>query len=138
MKFVIDANILFASLIKEGINRQILLHEKFYFYVPKLILDEFLEHIEELEIKTHLKARALKGKTKEFFRLANIKIVDEREIADFLEKAERISPDIDDTIYLALALKLNCPIWSNDLRLKHQNKVNIYSTKELIKRFMLE
>jgi predicted nucleic acid-binding protein len=46
--------------------------------------------------------------------------------------------DIDekDTHYVALALKLNCPIWSNDTDLKKQNKVKIYNTKELLEELL--
>jgi len=45
----------------------------------------------------------------------------------------RVSPDINDVPYLALALKLNCPVWSNDRKLKNQNAVRIYSTQEIIR-----
>jgi len=45
----------------------------------------------------------------------------------------RVSPDINDVLYLALALKLNCPVWSNDRKLKNQNAVRIYSTQEIIR-----
>ena len=54
---------------------------------------------------------------------------------DFIDGAERISPDPKDTSYFALALKLNCPIWSNDKKLKEQNKIKIYSTEEIVKFF---
>jgi len=45
--------------------------------------------------------------------------------------AEKISPDPNDLMYFALALKLKCPIWSNDKELKKQNEVIIYSTEDL-------
>ena len=35
--------------------------------------------------------------------------------------------------YFALALKLNCAIWSNDKKLKEQNKIQVCSTHELSK-----
>ena len=38
--------------------------------------------------------------------------------------------DID---FLALALKLKLPVWSNDSHLKKQSKVIVYSTSELLK-----
>jgi len=40
---------------------------------------------------------------------------------------------LDDIEYLALALKLNCPIWSEDKRLKKQTLVKIINTTELIR-----
>jgi len=36
------------------------------------------------------------------------------EYKDFRQEAESISPDPNDMQYFALALKLCCPIWSND------------------------
>jgi len=43
------------------------------------------------------------------------------------------TPDPDDMAYFALALKLNCAIWSNDKKLKEQDKVKVYNTHELSK-----
>lgn len=46
--------------------------------------------------------------------------------------AREISPDNDDSDYFAPSLKLDCAIWSNDKKLKEQNKIKVYSTKELL------
>ncbi|HEC92402.1 MAG TPA: hypothetical protein ENI51_05335 [Candidatus Atribacteria bacterium] len=42
--------------------------------------------------------------------------------------------DIDekDTPFLALALQLNCPIWSDDKHFKRQNIVKVYTTREIL------
>ena len=66
MKLIIDANILFASLIKESSTRKIILDENFSFYVPKFLIEEFLEHIEELEEKIGINERFLKKNIKGF------------------------------------------------------------------------
>ena len=39
--------------------------------------------------------------------------------------------DITDSPFLALALGLNCSIWSNDGHFQQQNKAGVYTTKEL-------
>lgn len=49
-----------------------------------------------------------------------------------LEEASKISPDSDDVVYFALALKFDCSIWSNDKRLKEQPAVKILTTEELL------
>ncbi len=49
-----------------------------------------------------------------------------------MHQAKSICPDPDDIQYFALALKLGCPIWSNDKALKEQNTVEVISTGELI------
>ena len=48
-----------------------------------------------------------------------------------MDEAKKLSPDPKDTEYLALALKLNCAFWSNDKKLKTQNKIKVYSTEDL-------
>jgi len=132
MKLVIDANVLFASFIKNNLTRAIMLKKPFSFYSPEYLVDEFFEHLEELANKTRISPRTLKGKVKELLRLSDIKLVEKRDFEEYLEKAEKIIFDSDDVAYVALALKLNCAIWSNDKRLKEQNKVKVYSTEDLI------
>lgn len=44
MNPVVDANILIATLIKEGFTRELILNEKLSLYVPETIITEFLEH----------------------------------------------------------------------------------------------
>ena len=51
---------------------------------------------------------------------------------DSLEEAKKICPDRDDVPYFALALKFNIPIWSNDKKLKEQNKIKVYSTQDIL------
>jgi len=36
-----------------------------------------------------------------------------------------------DIPYFALALKLNCPIWSNEPEFKEQSKIKIFNTQDL-------
>ena len=58
------------------------------------------------------------------------------ELLPYVDEAKKISPDPDDVAYIALALKLKCAIWSQDRKLKdRQNKVQVYSTEDLIKMF---
>jgi len=53
------------------------------------------------------------------------------EYASFMEKASAI-PDPDDVDFAALALKRDCPIWSNDKELKQQSVVKVFSTSDLV------
>jgi predicted nucleic acid-binding protein len=57
--------------------------------------------------------------------------VPNEETEKFLSEARKISPDKGDADYFALALKLGCPIWSNDKMLKKQDTIVVYSTEEL-------
>ena len=62
-----------------------------------------------------------------------ITVVPEEEYEKYIEDAGKISPDDKDVMYFALALKLRCPIWSNDAKLKEQDQVVIYNTSELVR-----
>ena len=134
MELVIDANILFSALIKENITRKLLLYDEFILYAPKFILEEFFDKLPELSEKTEVDEITLTIKSQELIVLSNMQIIPHENFQDYLEKAKQISPDKDDVMYFALALKLNCAIWSNDKKLKEQNTIQVYSTDELIEK----
>ena len=135
MKFIIDANILFSALIKDNTTRKLILKDDLILYSQDFIIEEFLEHLDELEQKTNIETKLLKEKMKELLKFSNIKLVSNEDFTDKIKEAIKISPDIGDIPYFALALKLNYPIWSNDKALKKQVIVKIYSTEELINLF---
>ena len=54
------------------------------------------------------------------------------EYYEFLPTAKEISPDPDDVDFFALALKLNCPLWSEDKRWKQQSEIEVSDTTELL------
>ena len=50
-----------------------------------------------------------------------------------LSEAEELLPENpDDAPYVALELKLGCPIWSQDSRLGLQSRVKVFSTRKLL------
>ncbi len=132
MRLVIDANVIFSAFIKKGLTRRLILYNLFEMYTPRFVIEEFFEHLEELVNKTEVNKESIKIKIKEFILNSNIILASKKEIEMYIDEAKKISPDIDDVMYFALALKLNCPIWSNDEKLKEQNNVKIYSTSEIL------
>ena len=66
-------------------------------------------------------------------QIPQIKLFPIEEFLLFLPRAKEICPDRDDVAYFALALKLRCPLWSNDKKLKEQSTVAVLSTKEFLK-----
>ena len=61
-------------------------------------------------------------------------IVPLNEFKGFWVEAEQISPDPDNTHYLAVALSFEYAIWSNDKALKEeQSRVVVVTTEELMK-----
>ena len=130
MRLVVDANIIFSVLIKECKTKEILFDFVYELYTPEFVFSEIKKYEEEILSKTH--------RTKEEFDLVFsglkeiIKVVPSEDFEEFIEEAETISPDPDDASYFALALKLDCGIWSNDKRLKDQDKIKVYSTIDLL------
>ena len=51
---------------------------------------------------------------------------------DKIHEAKLHAPHLKDAEYFALALKLGCPIWSNEKAFKNQSEVRIYTTAELL------
>ena len=63
-----------------------------------------------------------------------VEFIPVEEYRQLLPKALSLMPtNPNDIDFLASALKLNLPIWSNDPGLKKQSKVKVYTTPELLK-----
>ena len=132
MELVVDANILFSALIKKSTTLELLLNERLSLFAPEFVLREFSKHLVELAGKTGVREQLLKQELARLITLAKIETIPAGQYAGFLKQAEKISPDPDDLQYLALALYLNCPVWSNDRALKKQPTVKVYSTADLL------
>ena len=131
MRLIIDANVLFAALIKDSSTAQLLISDKFKFFAPEFLFEEFAKYEDYILKKTH----RTKENFKEFYNLLKqkITIISKDEIDPFLEQAEEISPDPKDTVYLALCLAINSNFWSNDKELKEkQDLVEVLTTEEII------
>ena len=131
MDLVVDANVLFSALIKDRFSSALLFHDQFHLFAPEYLFTELEKHQEEIIEKAE-------RTPEDFFRLCEklkrrIAIIPLEELTPYVEEAEKLTPDPDDMAYFALALKLNCAIWSNDKKLKEQNKIEVYNTHELSK-----
>jgi len=132
---IVDANVFFSVLIKGGktfdifiVNKSL---KKFEFVAPEYLVIEAKKHMNELIEKTKLSIEELE-KVFSFIE-KEIRLIPFEEFTEMFKSAERLSPDPKDVTYIALALKLNGALWSNDKRLKKQSEIKIYSTEEIIK-----
>ena len=134
MDIVVDANIIFAALIKESTTHELLFDERLHIFTTEFFFTEFDKHAEELREKTEKSEEQLNHLLDILKR--KITLIPMEGLLPYVDEAEKISPDSDDIAYLALALKLKCAIWSQDKKLKEkQNKVQVYSTEDLVKMF---
>ncbi|MDO8538541.1 MAG: PIN domain-containing protein [archaeon] len=132
MILVVDANIIFSAIIKSGNTKFLLLLLDNELYSPDYFFEEFEKHLQELCERTGLNEEQIKQALETLIEIAGIKFVALEKFIPERELAKEISGDPNDASYFGLAIFLNCPIWSNDKRLKKQNKVRIITTKELI------
>jgi len=134
MLIVIDANELFSLLIQGSMSsREIFLSKNIELIAPKFLLDELVNNKEELLSKTH-RTDAEFSELLSVFK-DRIRLIPEQEFCQFMPEANKIFPEhTKDVSYLALALKFNCPIWSEEKLLKRQTKIQILNTKELFNR----
>ena len=65
------------------------------------------------------------------FKFGNI--VSESDYSAYIKDASKLTKHIKEIPYFALALSLNCAIWSDEKSFNQQSKVKVYSTSELIK-----
>ena len=130
MELIIDANILFAALIKDSTTYRLVMQEDMLLYSPEFLFDEYEGHRKRL-------LRITNRSSEDFNR--QVKILKEKitqvpikDIIPYLREAKRISPNLGDVPYIALGLRLGIPIWSNDADLKSkQDAVKVMTTGEI-------
>lgn len=129
MEFVVDTNVLFTFFWEGSFTRKLLVKQELELFSPEFALEEINSHCDEILKKTGISLEEFKKLRKELAIL--VEFIPLEEYSSFMDKASAI-PDPDDVDFAALALKLNCPIWSNDKGLKQQSRVKVFSTSELI------
>ena len=132
MRLVADTSVLFSFFREGSETRKLVLNfELLELFTPSFCVDELREHRALICKKSALSDRgfeeALDG------LLMFVKVSPPSEYKELFRAAKEISPDPDDIDLFALALKLNCPIWSQDKELgEGQSEVKVLSTMKLI------
>ena len=131
MLVVVDANELFSLLIKgTSKSETILFSDKVELIAPEFLLIEFSNNKKEIRSKTH-------RSEVEFSRLLSIferriTFLPKEEFEKFIPKALKLFPEhTKDVPYLALALKFDCILWSEENLLKKQFSIKVLNTWEL-------
>ncbi len=132
---IIDASILFSFFNKNSLRRKLI--ERLPYIGSNLISPEFA-FIELLKDKEKIMEFSKINENAFVFLFSllekKIETFPKEEYAAFLDEANSISPhgkDTKDDPYFALALTLNCAIWSDEKAFKEQSAVKVLSTYEL-------
>jgi len=133
MELVVDAAIIFPFFKPDSFTRR--LFKALYLNRVKLYSPDYL--FEEL-LSLKDKAMECAGISESEFLATYILLetmieaVPREEYDGFLPQAEEmLKGHGKDVPYFALALKLACPLWSNEKRLKDQDRIIVHSTQEL-------
>ena len=135
MKIVVDTNILVSFFRKNPVNELI---SKYKIFNISLYSSEY--NIWELKKNRQDVFKYANFNSKQFeielsHLITFIKLIPEYECKNFEPEAKKISPHDKDIPVFALALKLECPIWSNEPGFKEQSRVKVFSTRDMIELF---
>ncbi len=132
MRLVTDVNVIFSALINKGNAFKVFeankLFKKFEFIAPEFLFKEIGVRMDKLILQTKLSNEELANTFK--FLKEEIDFIPASEFMDKLAEALEINKK--DAPYIALALKTNVAIFSGDEGLRKQNKVKIFSPRELL------
>ena len=134
VKIVVDTNVL-VSFFRENPIHEIISKSKILslqFFSPEYALDELIKNKEDVLKYAKISLKQFEKKLSELFKY--IKIIPLDFFKEHEEEAKQIIHDKDVPIF-ALALQLKCSIWSNEPLFKKQNKVEIFSNRDMIELF---
>ena len=128
-----DTNVVIAGFLRSATTRELLLDGRLVLHAPEYLL---------MEAERVLSAPRLRR------RLGSLSPDDVRALLSQLTSRMRIAPtstfrlklpdakalvaDPEDASFIALALHLQLPLWSNDAPLRTQNVVRVYTTDDVL------
>jgi predicted nucleic acid-binding protein len=134
MELVVDANVLFAALLGRDKTMDLFFEDKLRLVSPSYLLDEFEKNRQWLVKECGITAEEFDELLGTL--LSRIEFFPLIAAVEHLSKAEQLAPHKKDVPYFALALYLNCAIWSREKAFKKQSVVLIYSTPEIVEMFL--
>ncbi|MBI2102070.1 hypothetical protein HYT53_05670 [Candidatus Woesearchaeota archaeon] len=131
VELTVDSGIIFTGLTGTGITKGLLFSKSLKLFAPEYLFDELKEHLSRIKLLSSLSSGEIDSLISKL--RGHIKIVEKSKFKSFLDEANKLISDPDDTEYLALSLSMNeCPIWSNDPHFKEQSLVKVFTTNELV------
>ena len=120
MRLVVDTNVLISALIARSTTYDIIVFGNLELLVPEYSLEEIERNRKELQTRMQIEDN-------EFFvalnmLLSHVIVVPREHYTEFEVEAKSMTPHQKDFTFFALALAKNIPLWSNEGRLKKQDK----------------
>jgi predicted nucleic acid-binding protein len=134
MRLVLDNNVLFSIMNPKSVASYLFFSIRAVFLAPEFIKFELNKYKEECLLKSKLSEEQFEMRQKEVEE--SINFFKSSEYESFLEKSIDSISDPKDIDFLALALLTNSAIWSNDPHLIEQSLVPVFTTKDLVVKFL--
>lgn len=134
MNLVVDTNILVSFFRSNPVN-EIISNSKslnLQLLSPEYAIDELKKNKQDILKYSGPNSKQFNSKISELLKFINA--IPKDSFKEFESQAEQLIHD-KDIPFFALALKINCPIWSNEPAFKEQSKVEILSNKDMIELF---
>ena len=129
MLLVVDANIVISSLIVDKLEH-IIFSPKLDLIAPDLLFTEIRKH--KAEVLSKSKLSGVEFEILMALLEMRIRSVPMEEFISSLPKAEALlGRHKKDAMYVALALKFNCPFWSYEKRFKKIGEVESLTTLDV-------
>ncbi len=133
MELVVDTNVIVAGFLRSAVTRELLLDERLTLWAPEHLLTEADRVLSTPRLRRRLGSLSAVDFRGLFSQLtARIHVVPISEFQQKLVVAKELIADPEDVPFLALALQLCLPLWSNDPDFKEQNVIQISTTDDVL------
>jgi len=132
MLLIADTNILIAALLKHSTTHHMIFSIDFDLYSPEHCKGEMIKYENELAKKMKKEVSDVRNAIE--LILSNVNIVPKDEYLVKEEEAKKICvTHTNDWPFVALALKMNAPVWTNDKAFFKHPEIKVLSTEDLIR-----
>lgn len=126
---VVDTSIIF-SYFRESVTKRLIISMSSLLIAPEYSLSELRKHEVVICEKAKISSDEFEKRFSDLKRI--VSFVPLSEYREFIKPALRLSPDPDDVDFFALALATGSPLWSNDSVWKRQDRIDVFTTSDLL------
>lgn len=133
MELVVDTNVVVAGFLRAALTRELLLDERLTLWAPEYLLMEAERVLLTPRLRRRLGSLSLQDIRLVLMQLtACMRIVPINVFGAKLPEAKTLVADREDAPFIALALHLQVPLWSNDAPLRMQSVVRVHTTEDVL------
>jgi len=127
MRLVVDTSIIFSLFKSSSFTNKLLQDNKLRLFAPKSLSEELFKYSTLISAKSGISEDRVLNDIALLSKLIDFRTPSQSS----LETADKLISHKTDVPFLALALELRIPIWSNDAHFKEQSSIRVFTTEEL-------